>query len=46
MWAQGINETMFPRFAHQPNNHIILDMSMDSIGSHFDHTQTWWNNGL
>ena len=45
MWARGINETMFHRFAHQPNNHIKPGMTMDSIGSHFDRTQTWWNNG-
>ena len=45
MWARGINETMFHRFAHQPNNHIRPGMTMDSIGSHFDRTQTWWSNG-
>ena len=44
MWARGINETMFHRFAHQPNNHIKPGMTMDSIGSHIDRTQTWWNN--
>ncbi|WP_032095610.1 MULTISPECIES: glycosyl hydrolase [unclassified Alteromonas] len=45
MWARGINETMFHRFAHQPNNHVKPGMTMDSIGSHIDRTQTWWNNG-
>lgn len=45
MWARGINETMFHRFAHQPNNYIKPGMTMDSIGSHFDRTQTWWSNG-
>lgn len=45
MWARGINETMFHRFAHQPNNHVKPGMTMDSIGSHFDRTQTWWNKG-
>lgn len=45
MWARGINETMFHRFAHQPNNFIKPGMTMDSIGSHIDRTQTWWNNG-
>ncbi|MBD1388683.1 glycoside hydrolase [Neiella sp. HB171785] len=45
MWARGINETMFHRFAHQPNNHIKPGMTMDSIGSHIDRTQTWWGNG-
>lgn len=45
MWARGINETMFHRFAHQPNNYIKPGMTMDSIGSHIDRTQTWWSNG-
>lgn len=45
VWARGINETMFHRFAHQPNTHISPGMTMDSIGSHIDRTQTWWDNG-
>jgi hypothetical protein len=45
MWARGINETMFHRFAHQPNNFVKPGMTMDSIGSHIDRTQTWWGNG-
>jgi hypothetical protein len=45
MWTLGINETMFHRFAHQPNNHVKPGMTMDSIGSHIDRTQTWWGNG-
>ncbi|MCM2680677.1 glycosyl hydrolase [Echinimonas agarilytica] len=45
MWARGVNETMFHRFAHQPNTHVKPGMTMDSIGSHIDRTQTWWNNG-
>lgn len=45
MWARGINETMFHRFAHQPNTHVKPGMTMDSIGSHIDRTQTWWHNG-
>ena len=45
LWARGINETMFHRFAHQPNNHIKPGMTMDSVGSHIDRTQTWWQNG-
>ncbi|WP_371193774.1 glycosyl hydrolase [Glaciecola sp. SC05] len=45
IWARGINETMFHRYAHQPNTHVKPGMTMDSIGSHIDRTQTWWNNG-
>ncbi len=43
-WASGINETMFHRYAHQPNTHVIPGMTMGSVGSHIDRTQTWWNN--
>ncbi|NNC37584.1 MAG: glycoside hydrolase, partial [Hyphomonadaceae bacterium] len=45
IWARGINETMFHRYAHQPNTHVKPGMTMDSIGSHMDRTQTWWDNG-
>ncbi|MDQ8179069.1 glycosyl hydrolase [Pelagicoccus sp. SDUM812005] len=43
-WASGVNETMFHRFAHQPNTHVIPGMTMGSVGSHIDRTQTWWHN--
>jgi len=43
-WAEGINEFMFHRFAHQPNIHVAPGMTMGSVGSHIDRTQTWWLN--
>ena len=43
-WTQGINETMFHRYAHQPNTHVIPGMTMGSVGSHIDRNQTWWPN--
>lgn len=43
-WIQGINEFMFHRFAHQANPHVAPGMTMGSIGSHIDRTQTWWLN--
>lgn len=43
-WSQGINEFMFHRFAHQSNPHVVPGMTMGSIGSHIDRTQTWWLN--
>jgi len=43
-WIKGINEFMFHRFAHQANPHVAPGMTMDSIGSHIDRTQTWWLN--
>lgn len=45
IWAKGVNEMTFHRFAHQPNTHIVPGMTMSSIGSHIDRTQTWWSNG-
>lgn len=43
-WAEGINEFMFHRFAHQANIHVAPGMTMGSVGSHLDRTQTWWLN--
>lgn len=43
-WASGVNETMFHRYAHQPNTHVIPGMTMGSVGSHIDRNQTWWHN--
>lgn len=43
-WTEGINEFMFHRFAHQPNTHVLPGMTMGSVGSHIDRTQTWWLN--
>lgn len=44
IWTLGINEFMFHRFAHQPNTHVTPGMTMGPWGSHFDRTNTWWNN--
>ena len=44
IWTQGINEYMFHRFAHQPNTHVVPGMTMGPWGSHFDRTNTWWEN--
>ena len=43
-WAKGINEFMFHRYVHQPNTHVLPGMTMGSVGSHIDGTQTWWLN--
>ncbi|MDF7823431.1 glycosyl hydrolase [Pontiellaceae bacterium B12227] len=43
-WAKGINEFMFHRYVHQPNTHVAPGMTMGSVGSHIDGTQTWWLN--
>ena len=41
-WAEGINEFMFHRFAHQANTHVLPGMTMNRWGFHMDGTQTWW----
>jgi len=43
-WAVGINEFMFHRYVHQANTHVVPGMTMGSVGSHIDGTQTWWMN--
>jgi hypothetical protein len=43
-WTEGVNEFMFHRFTHQANPHVAPGMTMGSIGSHIDRTQTWWLN--
>lgn len=43
-WTLGFNEYVFHRFAHQPNTNVTPGMTMNRWGTHFDRTQTWWNN--
>ena len=43
-WAQGINQFMLHRFAHQANTNIKPGMTLDRWGFHFDRTNTWWYN--
>jgi len=43
-WTKGFNEYVFHRFAHQPNTNVTPGMTMNRWGTHYDRTQTWWNN--
>lgn len=43
-WADGINQFMLHRFAHQANTHVKPGMTLDRWGFHFDRTNTWWYN--
>ncbi len=43
-WAQGINQFMLHRFAHQANTYVKPGMTLDKWGTHFDRTNTWWYN--
>jgi hypothetical protein len=45
MFAQGLNRMVFHRFAHQPHPTAKPGMTMGPWGSHFDRTNTWWEQG-
>jgi hypothetical protein len=44
-WAfcTGINRLVIHRFQHQPWLDRVPGMTMGSIGSHWERTQTWWD---
>ncbi|HZY81845.1 MAG TPA: glycosyl hydrolase, partial [Cyclobacteriaceae bacterium] len=45
MFTQGLNRMVFHRFAHQPHPAAAPGMTMGPWGSHFDRTNTWWEQG-
>ncbi len=45
MWAIGVNEFTFHRFAHQANTNVAPGMLMHHWGINFDRTQPWWDTG-
>jgi hypothetical protein len=45
MFTQGLNRMVFHRFAHQPHPTARPGMTMGPWGSHFDRTNTWWEQG-
>ena len=46
-YCQGVNRLVFHSSAHQPwrGNGNGPGMTMGNIGSHFETTQTWWEDG-
>lgn len=42
MFAQGLNEMVFHRYAHQPHPDAVPGMTMGPWGFHFDRTNTWF----
>ena len=44
MYALGINRMVYHRYAHQPwtDPPRYPGMTMGSVGTHFERTQTWW----
>lgn len=46
--ADGVNRFYFHRYAHQPwtDPARYPGMTMAYYGSHFERTQTWWENGF
>jgi hypothetical protein len=45
MFTEGLNRFVFHRFAHQPHPTAAPGMTMGPWGSHFDRTNTWWEQG-
>ncbi|MBZ5619070.1 MAG: glycosyl hydrolase family 43 [Acidobacteriia bacterium] len=41
-YAQGLNNYVFHRFAHQPHPDVAPGMTMGPWGWHFDRTNTWF----
>jgi hypothetical protein len=42
MFAQGVNQLVFHRYAHQPHPTAVPGMTMGPWGFHFDRTNTWF----
>ena len=45
VWCNGINRYIFHRYAHQPWLDKWPGMTMGQWGTHFERTNTWWNDG-
>ena len=43
-FCNGMNEIVFHRFAHQPDDRVP-GMSLGQFGLNFDRTLTWWSQG-
>lgn len=44
-FSLGINRYIFHRYAMQPWIDVVPGMTMGPWGTHFDRTETWWNQG-
>jgi hypothetical protein len=45
MYTLGLNQFVFHRYAQQPHPDAVPGMTMGPWGSHFDRTNTWFNQG-
>jgi hypothetical protein len=45
MFTQGLNQYIFHRYAMQPHPDALPGMTMGPWGSHFDRTNTWFEQG-
>lgn len=43
MYAQGLNQFIFHRYAQQPHSDAVPGMTMGCYGIHFDRTNTWFD---
>ncbi len=46
MFAQGVNQLVFHRYAHQPHPDAVPGMTMGPWGFHFDRTNTWFEQSV
>ncbi len=42
IWCAGVNRFIFHRYAHQPWMDTVPGMTMGQWGTHFERTNTWW----
>ena len=45
IWSQGVNRFIFHRYAQQPWMDRFPGMTMGQWGTHFERTNTWWEQG-
>ena len=44
-WCNGVNRYIFHRYAQQPWTDVLPGMTMGQWGTHFERTNTWWEQG-
>lgn len=42
VWSEGVNHFVIHRYAHQPWQNVRPGQSLGPYGTHFERTNTWW----
>jgi len=42
VWSEGVNHFIIHRYAHQPWQNVRPGQSLGPYGTHFERTNTWW----